>query len=73
MMTYESAAEELERRIYDLIPDHPEVLALGSCWGLFKVPGFYCDDLQPTMAQASWAHSHAVNRWKLNQSRGYVP
>lgn len=42
-------------RIAELAETRPEVLELTSVWDLFKVPGFYCDDLQPSLAQAQWA------------------
>ena len=43
---------ELEKRIDDLIADHPEILDLEDPWGLFKIKEFKCKDLQPTFAQA---------------------
>jgi hypothetical protein len=55
MLTYEETANVLVRRIEALVPEHPEILNLDSAWGLFKIPGFKCDDLQPSLAQASWA------------------
>lgn len=54
-MTYESTADELVRRIAALIPTHPEILQFDSPWPLFKVPGFKCDDIGPSLAQVSWA------------------
>lgn len=52
---YTSVAHELRDRIVALIPEHPEILQMDSCWDLFAVDGFKCDDLQPVMAQAGWA------------------
>lgn len=52
---YEAVCQELKARILALIPGHPEILELGSVWDLFKVPGFACDDLGPSMAQAGAA------------------
>ena len=52
---YESTADELVRRITKLIPDHPELIVMIDPWALFKVPGFKCDDLGPSLFQASWA------------------
>lgn len=52
---YIAAADELCNRIHALIPEHPEILTIDSAWDLFRVPGFNCDDLQPSWAQASWA------------------
>lgn len=53
--SYASTAEALVQRIAALVPEHPEILTLEDPWGLFKVPGFDCKDLCPSMAQASWA------------------
>ena len=59
---YEATANALVERIAALIPEHPEILALEDPWGLFKVPGFRCDDLQPTLAQAAAALAVAKTR-----------
>lgn len=68
--TYIAAAEELSRRILALIPGHPEILSMRSPWGLFKVSGFYCKDLDPSMAMAQAALEDAqqqyVARTRLN-------
>lgn len=56
---YGFTADTLTQRILALIPEHPEVLTLTDAWGLFKVPGFDCADLQPTMAQAYAALANA--------------
>jgi hypothetical protein len=60
-MNYENTANELRDRIIALIPDHPEILTMRSPWDLFKIDGFKCDDLGPSMAQAGWALSAAKN------------
>jgi hypothetical protein len=52
---YESAAQELKRRILALIPANPQILTMESPFALFKVPGFVCDDLNPSLAQAAAA------------------
>ena len=52
---YEAAGNELRDRILALIPTHPEILEMDDCFKLFKVDGFKCDDLQPSLAQAGWA------------------
>lgn len=52
---YEATANVLRDRIVDLIPGHPEILEMDDCYQLFNVPGFKCDDLNPSMAQASAA------------------
>lgn len=51
-MTYASTIEALTHRIVAL---GPQVLTLTDAWQLFKVPGFECRDLQPSMAQADIA------------------
>lgn len=33
----------------------PQILDIDNAWTLFKVPGFKCDDLAPTLAQADAA------------------
>ena len=60
---YEDRAQELKRRILALIPNHPEILEIDSAWGLFKVDGFKCDDLEPSYAQAMFALAMAQGEW----------
>jgi len=62
MLNYESTGNELADRILALIPSHPEILEMDDAWGLFKVDGFSCDDLAPSLAQAQWALSNAKKR-----------
>lgn len=64
---YVSTAEKLVERITALVPQHPEILSMESCWDLFKVPGFKCDDLGPSMAQAGWALAKAKRRMRPNE------
>ena len=61
--TYESIASELKDRILALIPAHPEILDLESAWGLRKIEGFECGDLNPSAAQAGWAINQARLEW----------
>ena len=61
---YEQTATELCRRILALIPDNPSILDITAPFDLFKVPGFVCDDLQPSLAQARAALSSAKAMWK---------
>lgn len=61
--SYEATADELTKRITALIPENPEILTLESVWDLFKVPGFKCEDLQPSMAQASWSLGKAKSEY----------
>jgi len=56
---YAKTADELTARILALIPTAPEILTMESVWDLFKVEGFNCSDLGPSMAQAQWALSNA--------------
>lgn len=60
--TYEATANELSRRIEALFPAHPELLKLTDPWALFKIPGFKCDDLQPSLWQAAAALACAQDR-----------
>jgi hypothetical protein len=62
MGPHEATARELERRILALIPDHPEILDMADSWDLFKVPGFKCSDLRPSLAQAAMALASAKNQ-----------
>jgi hypothetical protein len=52
---YTSLANALRDRILALMPDNPTLATMDDPWGLFKVPGFKCDDLGPTLAQAAFA------------------
>lgn len=65
---YEATANELSDRIYALIPSHPEIMTLESPFDLFKVEGFNCDDLQPSLAQAGAALAHARNKYRALNS-----
>lgn len=60
---YTSTADELVKRITDLISDHPEILTLDDVWKLFKIKGFYCEDLGPSLFQAQWAPAKAKKDW----------
>ena len=55
-MDYEQTADELTQRIVAL---GPQILDVDDAWKLFKVPGFKCDDIGPSLAQADWALSAA--------------
>ena len=56
---YAQTADELTHRIVALIPDNPHILTMESAWDLFKVEGFDCKDIGPSLAQAQWALSNA--------------
>lgn len=62
-MTYDDAAHKLRDRILALIPAHPEIMVMTSAWDLFKVDGFHCKDLEPTLAMASCALASAKNAY----------
>lgn len=55
---YEGTANALVLRMLESLLAHPEA-ANGDVWGMLKVPGFRCDDLQPSMFQAGWAFAKA--------------
>jgi len=56
---YENTAGSLVNRIRELIPCHPEIMDMSDPWALFNIEGFKCDDLAPSLAQASWALQRA--------------
>ena len=64
---YASTADELANRILSLIPAHPEIMTLASPFDLFKVDGFYCSDLSPSLFQASHALAAARRRYKAGE------
>lgn len=53
---YEATADVLVDRIVAL---GPVILNLDSPWGLFKIEGFDCSDIEPSLAQASGALAKA--------------
>ena len=55
-MNYKATADTLTDRIVAL---GPQVLDLADAFQLFKVPGFECRDLAPSLAQADFALSAA--------------
>lgn len=54
-MNYEKTADKLTARIVALIPDNPQIMDMDSCWDLFKIESFKCNDLEPSIFQANWA------------------
>lgn len=62
--SYRSTTNELGCRILALIPDHPEIMSIRDAFRLFDVPGFRCDDLQPSLAQADSALAWARAAWR---------
>lgn len=69
-MAYESVGNELRDRILALIPDNRQILTIESAWDLFGVPGFQCNDLGPSAAQAGWALCSAKKIWEEEQAKG---
>lgn len=73
-MDYEQTANELVNRI---VACGPQILALTSPWELFRIHGFNCDDLGPSLAQADAAlgqaqailrqHDPALTRTELQE------
>ena len=63
---YTSVVHELEKRILAMMPEHPELVGMTTPWPLFDVDGFDCEDLGPSMAQASAALRGAQLLWKDN-------
>jgi len=63
---YEATTMVLCDRICALIPKHPEILNMTSPWDLFNVPGFNCEDIGPSLAQAWAALSTAQWTYKEN-------
>ena len=61
---YATTGHELRDRIVALIPTHPEIMQIENAFDLFKVEGFKCDDLGPSLAQAQWALSAAKLQYK---------
>jgi hypothetical protein len=57
--SYEATADALVKRILEAFRAHPESASITDAWDLFKVPGFKCSDLEPSLAQAGWALSRA--------------
>ena len=55
-VAYTNTADELTTRIVAL---GPQVMEIASAWDLFKVPGFHCQDLQPSLFQVQWSLSRA--------------
>ena len=61
---YEATAQALVKRITDCIPANPKILTMKDPFKLFKVPGFKCDDLEPSLAQAMAALMIAQRDYK---------
>lgn len=51
---YINTANALVDKIADFAKTNPKVYSLKSPWDLFKL-GFKCDELQPSLYQATWA------------------
>ena len=64
---YADTADKLTDVILGLIPTNPSILEMGSPWDLFKIEGFRCEDIQPSLFQAGWALANAKRIYELNQ------
>lgn len=64
---YAQTADTLSDRIFALIPAHPEIVKMDNAFDLFGIPGFKCDDLGPSLAQASYALKAAQQRHEKNK------
>lgn len=49
---YDATAKELVKRIKSC---GREILKIENAWDLFKLPGFECEDIAPSLHQAMWA------------------
>lgn len=52
---YDGVVGALADQIRALVPVQPQILQLEDPWGLFRVPGFNCEELNPSLEQATWA------------------
>jgi len=64
LCSYENTANLLVNRIEKLIPKYPEILEIKDVFDLFNISDFECNDLAPSLAQASWALSKAKQNYK---------
>ena len=60
MKTYASTADELVTHIREVAKTQPQILKCESPWDMFKIEGFKCNDLEPSLFQASWALAKAI-------------
>ena len=60
---YEQSTQELKRRILVLIPTNPHIMEMADPFQLFRIPGFNCDDLSPSLAMSSMALSLAKEEY----------
>ncbi len=60
---YNTAARILRDRILVLIPAHPEILTFETAWQVTEMPVFKHEDLDPTLAQTTWALFAAQDAW----------
>ncbi len=65
---YEKIANDLVNKIYQLIPNNPQILEMKDAWELFDIKGFTTKDIDITSFQASWALIKAKSKYeKLNK------
>ena len=65
-LAYTNVVHELEKRILAMMPEYPELVEMVDPWQLFRVEGFNCKDLEPSLAQASAALLGARLLWGDN-------
>ena len=62
---YNKKCYDLGGRILRLIPQNPKIMSITNAFDLFKIPGFECSDLKPSLAQAIGALSWAKSQYRL--------
>lgn len=77
-MNYETTADELTKRILKLIPGNLKILDMDNAWDLFRVDGFKCDDIAPSLGQAMWSlekakklYTRLTKRRKMNLQEAF--
>jgi hypothetical protein len=61
---YDNTVDELEKRIFDLIPTNLQILEFTSPWYLLDIRSFHFGDLSPSVMQMAVALGKAQNRYK---------
>lgn len=65
---YTATADRLVQRMLESFKEHPEAAKLDSVWDMLKVPGFQCDDIGPSHAQAGWAFNTAKRLFRSTET-----
>jgi hypothetical protein len=61
---HRSVTADLTDRIFAMIPERPEIMAIHEPRDLFGVPGFYCADLAPSQLQMETALDIAKRQYQ---------